>query len=287
MADAGSFMYSKDVEKIKQNFQEVLSELDSIARGSQKEREMFERLRRLVDVERIERLSQMLDSMEKQARESEERAIEAFRDMERYRKELEMEQERLEKLWDAYKKQEDDMGEVEESVQEWRTRFSQQQETIAELRKKVETMKDLEEDREKVDKLREHLKKVREENENLQRELERHKAVKENLEKEVENLSTYIPYKKEVEELRKKVAELEPLRDYVKYKKKADEMEALYKKEQERLAKLYKVYEDLSAQLQQAEAKLERWEEWFSSNREYVEKAAYAFSKFREPEDLL
>jgi len=287
MADTGSYMYSNDVEKIKHSFEQVLLELDTIAKGSQKEHEIVEHMRDLMDVERIERLAQLLDTMDKQARESEERAIEAFREMEKYRKELDMEQQRLEKLWDAYKKQEDSIIEKGKTTQEWQDKYTKQQDAVAELHKQVATLHELEADRDKVEKLRDQLKKIRDQNEQFQLEVEQHKTAKGKLEAEVDNLSTYIPYKKEAEELHKKVAELEPLKDYIKYKKKTNEMETLYKKEQERLAKLYKVYEDLSAQLKNTEARLQQWETWFSSNREYVEKAAYAFSKFKEPEGLM
>ena len=280
-------MYSKDVEKIKRDFKQVLAEIDAIARGTQKEHEMVEHLRELIDVERIERLSHMLDTMDKQAHESEERALEAFREMEQSRKELATEQQRLEKLWDAYKKQQDDITESHRQAQEWEAQYTEQQDAIAELRTQVATLRELEDDRTKVDKLREQLTEVRKQNQALQRDLERLTAAKGNLEQEIEHLRTYIPLKKEAEELRKRVAELEPLKDYVQYKKRADELDTLYKKEQERLAKLFKVYEDLSAQLALAETKIQQWEEWFSTNREFVEKAAYAFSKFKEPEGLM
>jgi len=130
MADTGSFMYSKDVEKIKHNFEQVLLELDTIAKGSQKEHEIVDHMRDLMDFERIERLAQLLDTMDKQTHESEERAIEAFREMEKYHKELDMEQQRLEKLWDAYKKQEDDIIEKREKTQEWQAKYTEQQNCV-------------------------------------------------------------------------------------------------------------------------------------------------------------
>ncbi len=285
MADA-DIIYGKDAEKIRNDFKEILSEIDSITQGSYKEKEILKKIREMIDVDRIERLFQMLDSMEKKAREADERAISAFRDMEKYRRELENEQTRLEKLWDAYKKQEDDISKEKKEAEDWKNKFMEQEGVIGDLKKKVEELKDLEEDREKLEKLTGELKEYKSEKEKLQMELEREKASKASLEKEVEELSVYLPYKKEAEMLRKKVEELEPLKDYVVYKKKYDEVEELYKKEQERLAKLYKVYEDLNKELKEAKAKLDGWEEWFRSNSEYVEKAAYAFSKFKPPEGL-
>ena len=285
MADAG-IVYGKDVEKIKNDFREILSEIDSITQGSYREKDVLEKIREMIDINRIERLSQMLDSMEKRAREADERAISAFRDMENYRKDLEMERVRLEKLWDAYKKQEDDISKERKEAEEWKNKLAEQEATVKDLEKKVETLKELEEDREKVEKLAGELKEYREENKKLKLELERERASKASLEKEVEELSAYLPYKKEAEMLRKRVEELEPLKDYVSYKKKYDKVEELYKKEQERLAKLYKVYEDLNKELKEAREKLEGWESWFRSNSEYVEKAAYAFSKFKQPEGL-
>ncbi|HHH77635.1 MAG TPA: hypothetical protein ENL18_00265 [Thermoplasmatales archaeon] len=285
MADAG-IVYGKDVEKIKNDFREILSEIDSITQGSYREKDILEKIRDMIDINRIERLSQMLDSMEKKAREADERAISAFRDMEKYRKDLEMERIRLEKLWDAYKKQEDDITTERKTAEEWKNKLAEQEAAVEELKKKVEALKELEEDREKVEKLAGELKEYRAENEKLKLELERERASKANLEKEVEELSAYLPYKKEAEMLRKRVEELEPLKDYIAYKKKYDEVEKLYKKEQERLAKLYKVYEDLNRELKEAREKLEGWESWFRSNSEYVEKAAYAFSKFKQPEGL-
>ena len=102
MADAG-IIYGKDVEKIRNDFREILSEIDSIVQGSYREKEGFEKIKELIDVTRIDRLLQVMDAMEKRAKEADERAISAFRDMEKYRRDLEKEQIRLEKLWDAYK----------------------------------------------------------------------------------------------------------------------------------------------------------------------------------------
>lgn len=281
-----SIIHSRDVEKMKSNFEEILSEIDSIAQSSYKEKEVFKRLRELIDIDRIERLFQMLDSMEKISREADERAITAFRDMEKYRKEMEMERARLEKLWDAYKKQEDDISKEKKEAGELKSKLSEQENVIENLKKKVKTLKELEEDREKVERLEEELKEYKSNKEKLQIELEREKAAKMELEKEVENLSKYLPYKKEAENLRRRVEELKPLKNYVEYKKKYDEMEELYKKEQERLAKLYKVYEDLDKELKETKEKLESWEEWFRNNRDYMEKASYAFSKLKPPEGL-
>jgi chromosome segregation ATPase len=115
-------------------------------------------------------------------------------------------------------------------------------------------------------------------------ELEREKGKRISTEKELEETKQYVPYKKESEELRRKVAELEPLLGFKEYKKKYEELEALYQKEQERLAKLYKIYEDTTTELKQAKETLKKWETWFSDNRAYVEKAADAFSKFKQPE---
>jgi len=255
MADAG-IIYGKDVEKIRNDFREILSEIDSIVQGSYREKEGFEKIKELIDVTRIDRLLQVMDAMEKRAKEADERAISAFRDMEKYRRDLEKEQIRLEKLWDAYKKQEDDISRERKEAEEWKNKYMEQENIIADLNNK------------------------------LKMEVEREKAVRAKLEKEVEELSKYLPYKKEAESLKKKVEELEPLKDYIEYKKKYDEMEELYKKEQERLAKLYKIYEDLNKELKEAKEKLQGWEEWFNTNREYVEKAAYAFSKFKPPEGL-
>ncbi|MBS3773377.1 MAG: hypothetical protein KGY55_04165 [Candidatus Thermoplasmatota archaeon] len=286
MAETG-IMYGKDVEQLKHNFQRVLSELDSMEEGSQKEQEMFERMKELIDVKKIERLHQMLDAMQKKAQEAEERALEAYRDQEKCRKELDLEQERLEKLWDAYRQQEDDLADIQRKQEQWKQRCEQQENRLGELQKQVATLKELEADREKVEKLRAQLKDEREAKEAAHRELERVSAAKEALEKENDDLQKYIPYKKEAEQLRKRVQELEPLQDYVRYKEQAEELEKQYQREQERLAKLYRVYEDLEQDLESCREKVRRWERWFKDNREYVDKAAYAFSKFKAPEDLM
>lgn len=286
MAETG-IMYGKDVEQLKHDFQQVLSELDSMEEGSQKEQEMFERMKELIDVRKIERLHQMLEAMQNKAQEAEERALHAYRDQEKCRTELDLEQERLEKLWDAYKQQEDDLADSKRKQEQWKQRCQQQESRIEELQKQVATLKELEEDREKVDKLRAQLKDEQEVKEAAQRELERISAAKEALEQENEELQQYIPYKKEAEQLRKRVQELEPLEDYVKYKEQAEELEKQYQREQERLAKLYRVYEDLEQDLEACREKVHQWERWFKDNREYVDKAAYAFSKFTAPEGLM
>jgi len=74
MADAG-IVYSKDAEKIRNDFKEILSEIDSIVQGSYKEKEGFKKIKELIDMSRIDRLLQMMDAMEKRAKEADERAI--------------------------------------------------------------------------------------------------------------------------------------------------------------------------------------------------------------------
>ncbi|KAA0002927.1 MAG: hypothetical protein FE044_02275 [Thermoplasmata archaeon] len=272
------------VEELKENFDKILEEIDSIVRGSYKEKEALEKLRKLLSREQIERFEEMMDSMKKRLEEAEDRAMAALAEGERYKNELEKEQTRLEKLWDAYKKQEDELMEERRRMEELEEEIRAREEKIEKLMKDIEAMEELKEDLNVFQKVKSELDEKSKELSNVKMELAREKERRTALEKEVEELKQYIPYKKQAEELQEKVKELEPYKAYEKYKERFEEMESLYRKEQERLAKLYKLYEETKEELEKTKEKLQKWEDWYKNNKEFIEMASKAFSSLKLPE---
>ena len=271
------------VEELKENFDKILEEIDSIVRGSYKEKEAPEKLRKLLSREQIERFEEMMDSMKRRLEEAEDRAMAALAEGERYKNELEKEQTRLEKLWDAYKKQEDELMEERRRMEELEEEIRAREEKIEKLMKDIEAMEELKEDLNVFQKVKSELDEKSKELSNVKMELAREKERRTALEKEVEELKQYIPYKKQAEELQEKVKELEPYKAYEKYKERFEEMESLYRKEQERLAKLYKLYEETKEELEKTKEKLQKWEDWYKNNKEFIEMASKAFSNLKLP----
>ena len=272
------------IEEFKTNFKNVIEEIDLILKGTYQEKEGLEKLKKLFSENQVKRLEELIEMMRKRTNEAEERTLVALQEAERYKNEVEKEKTRLEKLWDAYKKQEDDYIDNGEQNEEMRTKLLEKEKQIDELNSQIEDMKDLKKSYEMLERIKKELGDKNTSLEDLKKDYVKERERNKILEKELEDTKSYIPYKKQAEELTKKVQELEPLKDLVKIKEKYKEIQEQYRKEQERLAKLFKRYEEISKEYEEAKNKLDRWELWYSENKEFIESAATAFSKFKMPE---
>ena len=128
------------IEEFKANFKKVIEEIDSIIKGAYQEKEAMEKLRKLFSEDQIKRLEELMDAMRKRTKDAEDRALVALQEAERYKNELEKEKTRLEKLWDAYKKQEEELMEREREIEELQEALKEKDKEIEELKKHVEGM---------------------------------------------------------------------------------------------------------------------------------------------------
>lgn len=101
-------MSAESAEAVKANLQQVAEEIARVRDRTKDEVESLERIRGMLDLKYLNDLLSVIESLENRVRQM-ERGTEALR----WKSELENEQRRLAKLWDAFKSQEDQLRAVE------------------------------------------------------------------------------------------------------------------------------------------------------------------------------
>ncbi|MFO1534485.1 MAG: hypothetical protein ABR586_02345 [Thermoplasmatota archaeon] len=167
--------------------------------------------------------------------------------------ELAREQERLAKLWQAYKLQEDELEQLRRERPVLLDTVAEQDKAISALRREQTDLRDAAAYKEKHE------------------ETERRNRV---LLIEVESLNREV--RATTQALARQEAELGELRSVGATKESVLQLQADLLKEQERLAKLFKVYEEQEQEFKAAQARLAKWESWFSR----MEPAVVALPKF-------
>jgi len=284
---AKNAVYRTDLAEIKTKFHQIAVELDAITKDSYRDAEVLERLQKTLNIDYITHLITTLETLEKHAQNADEEAQRATQKMIECQTELENEGTRLEKLWDAYKKQEKEINnqiEAQKNLQEQLQRFQKKQQ---ELDKATTELHSLKKDRERMEWLESELEKYEREKNTITESLMEKEKTHQQLKSEIEELRQYIPYKEKTKKMEKRIKELEPLEGYKKYKKQSDELENLYAKEQERLAKLYKIYEDTTIGLRDTKKELKQWQTWYKENSEYIKMARQAVKQLQNPEAAL
>ncbi|PKK85885.1 MAG: hypothetical protein CVT48_03515 [Thermoplasmata archaeon HGW-Thermoplasmata-1] len=298
--------------ELKKNLQNVAGEIDSVRRDAYAEAKNLEKIRGMLNVDYLDNILVVIESFEERMLKIEQEAIDAIGAADRYRMSLEAEQGRLSKLWEAYKKQEDELrnketllAKLEEVIygrelkekelmeelkslrglEEYRLHAANLESEVKELESQLYDanghVKELETEIEHLRKLTTYKEKyevLSEEIATLEHEVESGRETERELQKELRELREYIPYKEMAQELEAKVAELEPLAGFAHYKELYEESSANYNETQERMAKLYKVYEDNDAELRETKKDLDGWKMWFDENYEFFRKICEATS---------
>ncbi|MCA1819144.1 MAG: hypothetical protein LC620_03690, partial [Halobacteriales archaeon] len=167
-------------------------------------------------------------------------AVGAASDVDSVRSELAREQERLAKLWEAYKAQEDELANLRRESPIMVERLAERERALESLRREVARL--------------EPLGRYKSEYE---------AAVRENqtLRVEVESLSREA--RRSGDQVREMEGEMVRLREDAGSRGRVAELQGSLDAERERLAKLYKVYEEQAEELKQSAGRLDRWESWF------------------------
>ncbi len=105
-----------DAQELRTRLQSVNVELQRIGATVRKDADSLERLRQMLDVSYVGELITLIEEMERQVSAATESAAQAAEETDEYRRRLGAEEERLEKLWDAYKVQEREFLSVKETV---------------------------------------------------------------------------------------------------------------------------------------------------------------------------
>lgn len=229
-------------EDIKRNIASIAEEIAKVRDRAKEEAQSLERIRGMLDVGYLNDLLRTIETLETRLETVEKEALTSAADVDTLRRDLEAEQARLAKLWDAYKAQEDELGRIKRDFPQLEERLHDRERTIETLRREVARLEPL--SRYKTD-----YETVVRENQALRGEVD-------HLEAEL---------RRAADTIRSLEHEMTTLREDAASKTRVAELERQLEEERERLAKLYKVYEDLEADSKVAAERVAAWEEWFRS----------------------
>jgi len=101
---------------LEERLRQATDEIDSIKNLFSKSTEDLSRIQNMLDLDKLGEISTIIEKCEGRATDAEKRRDEAFHGAKKYSEELEKEKERLIKLWDAYKNQEEELSATEAKV---------------------------------------------------------------------------------------------------------------------------------------------------------------------------
>ncbi len=252
---------------LEERLRQATDEIDSIKSLFSKSTEDLSRIQNMLDVGKLGEISTIIEKCEGRATEAEKKRDEAFHGARKYSEELDKEKERLIKLWDAYKNQEEELSAAEAKL----TSFEEH------ARNAEASKKQLEDDfgariTTLTQKLEENENKVKQFDEYKQR-FEELDNIHNQLEEEVHSLKGKINEKDStIDSLQKDLVKAKEYEKYAEYKDKFSETSEQYEKEKERLTKLYHLYEETETECNKLRKETKDWQNWFNSNKEIFDK---------------
>ena len=247
-------------EKLRQ----AVNEIDTIKNSFEKNTNDLLKIKNMLDVDNIGDISDIIEKFEGQIIEAERKKEEAFQGAKKYSEELEKEKERLIKLWDAYKNQEEELSKTERKLKEFEGKANNAETTLKQLENdynvRIETiMQKLRESEEKSNQFNEYKQKVDE-----------FYTIQNKLEEENTTLKTDISNKEN--KINSLEEQINNYKEQGEYKDKFTELSSQYEKEKERLTKLYKLYEETESECDRLKKETKGWQSWYDSNKEIFNK---------------
>ncbi len=252
---------------LEEKLRQATDEIDSIKSLFSKSTEDLSRIQNMLDVGKIGEIGTIIEKCEGRATEAEKKRDEAFHGAKKYSEELEKEKERLIKLWDAYKNQEEELSAAEVKLASFEEHARNAEATKKQLEDdfgaRITTL---------TQKLEENENKIKQFDEYKQR-FEEFGNIRNQLEEEVHSLKGKINEKDStIDSLQKDLVKAKEYEKYVEYKDKFSETSEQYEKEKERLTKLYHLYEETETECNKLREETEDWQKWFNSNKEIFDK---------------
>jgi chromosome segregation ATPase len=256
-----------NIDSIKGKLQAVSSEIDALKNSFSKSTEDLTRIQNMLSIGNLDEISGVIEKFESRVAEAEKSRMEAIDGAKKYGEELEKEKERLIKLWDAYKNQEEELSNTEKKV----TNYEEQIRIVEAEKKQLED--DL---TARINTLTQKIK----ENEGKLSQFDSYKSKCEeyensnsSLEKEIDELKEDISTKENlINNLSKEINKLKNMEDFSEFKKKYEEVKEEYDKEKERLTKLYQLYEETDAECKILKQANKKWHNWFDSNKDIFDR---------------
>lgn len=239
---------SPHVEELKGTLRRIDEALVDAREEARREVERIESIRGLIDAESLAGLLSSITEMEDELVTLVNDRDAKAEDVQALAGELEAEKERLTKLWDAYKVQEEELRRMQRDEPLLKERLADRDRMISELEDEVNKLRSYEDYKERY--------------QGLQRDHERLRASYKQMEDDMH---------KRNDEIVAMEAKMEKLQASEEDTRKLKDLEKKLAEEKERLAKLYKVYEDAESSLKTAEAEAARWREWYDRHRQAFE----------------
>jgi len=255
------------VSSLRDKLQSVTTEIDSVKNSFAKGAEDLARIQSMLDIGDLEEFTTTIERYEGQIAEAEKGRTEATEGVKKYSEELEKEKERLIKLWDAYKNQEEELSSTERKIAEYeeksRTAESSKQQLDEDYNARINILsQQIQENQDKVQKFEEYQNRVND-----------FDNVRNRLEGEIHELKEQVNNKDTtINTLEQQVSELKEYEKTSEFKTKYEELNAEYGKEKERLTKLYQLYEETDSESKRLQKENHNWQQWFNSNKEIFDK---------------
>ena len=255
------------VSSLRDKLQSVTTEIDSVKNSFAKGAEDLARIQSMLDIGDLEGFTSTIERYEGQIAEAERGRMEAADGAQKYSEELEKEKERLIKLWDAYKNQEEELSTTERKIAEYeeKTRMaeSSKQQLDEDYNARINILnQQIQENQDKVQKFEEYQNRVND-----------FDNVRNRLEGEIHELKEQTNNKDTtITTLEQQVSELKEYEKTSEFKTKYEELNVEYGKEKERLTKLYQLYEETDSECKRLQKENHNWQQWFNSNKEIFDK---------------
>jgi len=265
---AGTFM---------ERLQQASNEIDSIKSSFSKSMEDLAKVQNVLSLDGVNKVNSMIQNFEDRLSDAERLREEATEGARKYSDELEKEKERLVKLWDAYKNQEEEM-----SVQEKRVL-----ELEGKMRETEQSKRQFEEDSiARINTLTHKLEEKEQESQQLEETKQRigeFDGIRNRLEESIHGLKSEINAKDEtIKSLEAQVEELKPFEKFAEFKTKFEEVSEEHEKEKDRLTKLFRLYEETESENKRLKEEVNGWQNWFDSNEELFTKLFSSADHFRK-----
>jgi len=257
----------ENIDSLKEKLLTVSNEIAAIKNSFSKSAEDLSRIQSMLGVGNLDEISNILEKFESKVAEAEKQRMEAAEGAKRYSEELEKEKERLIKLWDAYKNQEEELSATEKRIHDYEERArmaeSSKKQLEDDMTARISTLSEKLEGYESKAAQADKYKQKCDEFDGVrnQMEVELVELKKENTSKE--NMIT---------DLNGQLSKYKDLEDYAEYKTKYEEVHAEYEREKERLTKLYHLYEETDSECKRLKSENQNWHKWYNSNKEIFNK---------------
>jgi chromosome segregation ATPase len=250
-----------------ERLQEASTELGSIKSSFSKGMDDLAKIQSMLSLDGLNKMDSMIRSFEDRLSEAERRREEAVEGARRYSVELEKEKDRLVKLWDAYKNQEESLSAQEKRVAELDERLRDTEHVHMQFERdataRIQTLTQRLEEREQA------IQQL----DDLRQQVMRFDTIRTQLETNTDRMRGDLTVKDDIiRTLEKQVEQLRGFEQFADFKTKFEEVSTEYEKEKERLTKLFRLYEETESENKMIKEELREWQNWFDSNDELFTK---------------